>query len=91
MSESGEATQPKGISAHDGRMVFVFAGSFAEAEHWRTNHTTIPPYRMRYVRDSRVLRGYRGQRGVLWGSFWQRRDCRELLDIAKVCEIEWIE
>jgi len=85
-----ESTEPA-LTAYDGRLVFVFAGNFSEAERWRVHNTTLPPHRIKWVRDSRVLRGYRNQRAVIFGSFWQRRDAQDLIDFAKVFEHEWID
>ena len=91
MSESIESTEPRGVAAYDGRKVFIFAGGFNEAERWRTLYTELAPTQVRYVRDMRDLRGYRSQRGVIWGSFWDRRDAHDLVEYARFCEIEWID
>jgi len=86
-----EETEPSGVPAHDPRIVFVFAGSYSEAERWRTLHTTLPPSRVKWVRDGQVLRGYRNQRAVIFGSFWERRDAADLLELAKIFEHEWVD
>ena len=85
-----DTTEPR-ITAHDGRIVFVFAGSFSEAERWRVHNSTLPPNRVRYVADGRVLRGYRNQRAVIFGSFWDRRDAQDLIEQVKLFDHEWIE
>jgi len=91
MRQRIEATEPKGVPAHDGRLVLIFAGTFNEANRWRSLFTTLSPSQVRYVHDGRDLRGRRNVRGVVWGSFWQRRDAHDLMEYAKIVGIEWID
>ena len=73
--------------------ILVFAGRYSQAEYWARNVARLPNSRaFRYVRDNYDLRGRRGNRAVMVGSFWDRPShlIYDLLEFAKLMELEWL-
>jgi len=73
--------------------ILVFAGSYAQAEYWAHMIARLPSRRaFRYLRNVQDLRGYRGNKAVMVGSFYHRNGCEisEMLEYSKVMDLTWL-
>jgi len=71
--------------------ILVFAGRYSQAEYWARNVAQLPKRSaFRYVQDTQDLRGRRGARAVMVGTFWARPYAHDLLDFATLMEVTWL-
>lgn len=89
------APEPQPVEWRPGdQPILVFAGSYAQAEYWAHYVAKLPNSRQafRYMRYAHDLRGYRGNRAVMVGSFWHRKgdEISDMLDYAKLMNLTWL-
>jgi hypothetical protein len=73
--------------------ILVFAGTYTQAEWWAHSIARLPNRRaFRYVRSTEDLRGRRGNRAIMVGSFWDRPSylINDLLHIARLMDLTWL-
>lgn len=64
-------------------LLYILAGNYDQAVY-SARMLDVPRDRMRYIVDDRSLRGIDGREKTLYvcGTAWERKDYRELLDLA---------
>lgn len=62
-------------------MLHVLAGTYQQAVYAMRGR---PPREWRYVYEPRHLYGTRGGRYVIVGTFWERRDAAEIMDLVEI-------
>jgi hypothetical protein len=71
--------------------ILVFAGRYSQAEHWARNVARLPrSSAFRFVQSAQDLRGRRGAKAVMVGTFWARPLAHDLLDFATLMEVTWL-
>jgi hypothetical protein len=71
--------------------ILVFAGRYSQAEYWARYIAVLPKRSaFHYVQDTMDLRGRRGNKAVVVGTFWARPHAHDLLDFAKLVDLTWL-
>ena len=73
--------------------ILVFAGNYSQAEYWARHVANLTTRRaFRYLRNVQDLRGYRGNKAIMVGSFYHRNGCEisDMLEYAKVMNLTWL-
>ncbi len=86
------ASEPQPVEWRPGdQPILVFAGRYSQAEYWAHRVAKLPGRSaFRYVQDTQDLRGRRGARAVVVGTFWARPHVHDLLDFAKLMDLTWL-
>lgn len=87
-------TEPQPVEWRPGDpQILVFAGTYNQAEYWAHHVAKLPNRRaFRYVDSPDDLRGRRGNKAVMVGSFWRRNYSliHDLLDYSKLMDLDWL-
>ncbi len=86
------APEPQPVEWRPGdQPILVFAGRYSQAEYWARNVAMLPrSSAFRFVQDTQDLRGRRGAKAVMVGTFWARPYAHDLLDFATLMEVTWL-